>query len=59
MFSDGVVELVENGNITNGKKTIETGNIISSFAVGTKKLYDFMDDNPFVGMYWNYVVKYL
>ena len=49
MFSDGVVELVENGNITNAKKAIQTGTIISSFAVGTKMLYDFMDDNPFVG----------
>lgn len=50
MFSDGVVELVENGNITNAKKAIQTGTIISSFAVGTKMLYDFMDDNPFVEM---------
>ncbi|XP_052081748.1 4-hydroxybutyrate coenzyme A transferase-like [Mytilus californianus] len=50
MFSDGVVELVENGCITNAKKNIETGSIISSFAVGTRKLYDFMDDNPFVEM---------
>jgi acyl-CoA hydrolase len=40
MFSDGVVELVENGNITNAKKAIQTGTIISSFAVGTKMLYD-------------------
>ena len=49
MFSDGVVELVENGNITNAKKSVETGSIVSSFAVGTKMLYDFMDNNPFVG----------
>lgn len=50
MFSDGVMELVENGNITNEHKNILTGKIVSSFAIGTRKLYDFMDNNPFVGM---------
>ena len=37
------------GVITNAKKTIQTGKIVGSFAFGTKKLYDFMDNNPFVG----------
>ncbi|KAJ8320073.1 hypothetical protein KUTeg_001660 [Tegillarca granosa] len=50
MFSDGVMELVENGNITNEHKNILPGKIVSSFAIGTKKLYDFMDNNPFVEM---------
>jgi len=49
MFSDGVVDLCEKGCITNNEKNIMTGKIVSSFAVGTKKLYDFMDNNPFVG----------
>lgn len=49
MFSDGVVDLVENGNITNALKNVQTGKTISTFAIGTKRLYDFMDNNPFVG----------
>lgn len=49
MFSDSVVDLVECGAITNAKKAIQTGKIISSFAIGSKRLYDFMDDNSFVG----------
>ncbi|XP_060583073.1 4-hydroxybutyrate coenzyme A transferase-like [Ruditapes philippinarum] len=50
MFSDGVVDLCEKGAITNTEKTIMTGKITSSFAVGTKRLYDFMNNNPFVEM---------
>ena len=50
MFSDGVVDLVYKGVITNSKKTIQTGKIVSSFAFGSKKLYNFMNNNPFVGM---------
>ncbi|XP_071163329.1 succinyl-CoA:acetate/propanoyl-CoA:succinate CoA transferase-like [Mytilus edulis] len=50
MFSDGVVDLVENGNITNALKNVQTGKTISTFAIGTKRLYDFMDNNPFVEM---------
>jgi len=50
MFSDGVVELVEKGVITNNQKKIETGKIVSSFCIGSKKLFDFMDDNPFLTM---------
>ncbi|XP_045162494.2 4-hydroxybutyrate coenzyme A transferase-like isoform X1 [Mercenaria mercenaria] len=50
MFSDGVVDLCEKGAITNTEKTILTGKIASSFAVGSKRLYDFMDNNPFVEM---------
>ena len=41
------------GVITNAKKTIQTGKIVGSFAFGTKKLYDFMDNNPFVGKFIN------
>ena len=48
MFSDGVVDLYELGVITNNQKVIETGKIVSSFCIGTRKLFDFMDDNPFL-----------
>jgi acyl-CoA hydrolase len=50
MFSDGIIPLVEKGIITNEEKVISRGKIISCFAVGTRKLYDFIDDNPFVRM---------
>ena len=49
MFSDGVIDLVYKGAITNSKKIIQTGKIVSSFALGTKKLYSFLNNNPFVG----------
>ncbi|MCC6751078.1 MAG: acetyl-CoA hydrolase/transferase family protein [Deltaproteobacteria bacterium] len=51
MFSDGVIELFEAGVITNEKKTLHAGKIISSFAMGSQKLYDFMDNNPVVEMH--------
>ena len=49
MFSDGIIDLVQEGVITNSKKAIRTGKIVGSFAYGTKRLYNFMDNNPFVG----------
>lgn len=51
MFADGVVDLVAKGCVTNAKKIIHKGRIVGSFLIGTKKLYDFVDNNPFVGMY--------
>ena len=46
MFSDGILPLVEKGIITNEEKVIKNGKIVTSFAMGTQKLYDFIDDNP-------------
>ncbi|NND14983.1 MAG: acetyl-CoA hydrolase/transferase family protein [Eudoraea sp.] len=48
MFSDGILPLVEAGVITGEEKKIKPGKIVSCFAAGTKKLYDFLDDNPSV-----------
>ncbi|RYD58309.1 MAG: acetyl-CoA hydrolase/transferase family protein [Sphingobacteriales bacterium] len=48
MFSDGIVPLVEKGVITNEHKKIHRGKIISSFVLGTKKVYDFINGNQFV-----------
>ena len=48
MMSDTVVNLTEKGALTNAKKTIQTGKIVASFAMGTRKLYNFLDDNSFV-----------
>ncbi len=50
MFSDGVIELVEKGVITGENKAINPGRILSGFAMGSRKLYDFIDDNPFIEM---------
>lgn len=48
MFSDGVIPLIENGTINNTKKKKVNGYCVTSFLIGTKKLYDFVDDNPIV-----------
>ncbi|GAB4305007.1 MAG: hypothetical protein Kow0069_00190 [Promethearchaeota archaeon] len=48
VFSDGVVDLVEKGVVTCKRKTLHRGKIVTSFVMGTKRLYDFVDDNPFV-----------
>lgn len=48
MFSDGVLSLVESGVITGAKKEIKTGKIVTCFAMGSQKLYDFIDENPMV-----------
>lgn len=48
MFTDGMVDLYEAGVITNRKKTLHPDKFVATFALGTKKLYDFIDDNPAV-----------
>jgi 4-hydroxybutyrate CoA-transferase len=46
MFSDGVMHLLESGNITNLKKSIHKGKVVSGFFMGTRELYKYVDDNP-------------
>lgn len=46
MFSDGVIPLVEKGVITNSRKRVHPGKLVSTFVLGTRKVYDFVDDNP-------------
>lgn len=48
MFSDGILDLVESNALTNAKKHIMPGKIVTSFVYGSKKLYDFLDNNPLV-----------
>ncbi len=48
MFSDGILPLVEKGIINGEEKELKTGKIVTCFAVGSRKLYDFVDDNPIV-----------
>ena len=50
MFSDGIIDLIEEGVITGENKAIHPGKVVGSFAMGTRALYDFMDDNPLVAM---------
>lgn len=50
MFSDGVLPLVESGVINNKEKPFHKDVIVSGFLLGTRKLYDFVDDNPVVRM---------
>ena len=50
MFSDGVLPLIEKGVINGKNKVKHPGMIVASFVVGSKKLYDFIDDNPMVQM---------
>jgi acyl-CoA hydrolase len=48
MFSDGVLPLIESGVINNSMKKIIKGRIVTGFMVGTKKLYDFANDNQLI-----------
>ena len=50
MFSDGVVDLIKAGVIDNSRKQIDVGKSTVTFLMGTRKLYDFVDDNPTVLM---------
>jgi acyl-CoA hydrolase len=50
MFSDGVIPLVESGVITGEEKRVHPHKIVATFAMGTRKLYDFIDDNPEIAM---------
>lgn len=46
LFSDGIINLVESGVITNDRKTLHPGKIVAGMALGTQRLYDYIDDNP-------------
>lgn len=48
MFSDGIIELVERGVINGEKKTLHPGKIIAGFVLGTRRIYDFIDNNPVI-----------
>ncbi|QUI23639.1 acetyl-CoA hydrolase/transferase family protein [Vallitalea pronyensis] len=50
MFTDGMVDLYEAGVITGKHKTLMPGKMVATFALGTKKLYDFIHDNPGVNI---------
>jgi len=47
MFSDWIIDLIECGAITCSKKTINRGKVVASFCMGSRRLYDYIDNNPF------------
>jgi len=57
MFSDGVVKLFEEGVITNEKKTLHPGKAVVSFVLGTKALFDFIDNNPVIEFHPSHYVN--
>ena len=48
MFSDGIIDLVEGGVITNRRKQVHQGRTVTSFVAGSERLFRFVDDNPFI-----------
>lgn len=48
MFTDPVMHLVESGAVTGRLKEINCGKVVSAFLMGTRRLYDFVDDNPMI-----------
>ena len=50
MFSDGVIDLILDDVINGNEKGINAGRGLATFLMGTKRLYDYVDDNPFVEM---------
>ena len=46
MFTDSMVELIECGAVNNSKKQIHRGKSVTTFAYGSKRIYDYIDDNP-------------
>ena len=51
LFSDGVMDLVQRGVITNERKTLHPGKIVAGFILGSQRLYSFVDDNPIVELH--------
>ncbi len=59
MVGDGVVDLLKSGVINNSMKQTLKGKTILGFAFGTRKLFDYIDDNPDVEMYPIEYVNYV
>lgn len=50
LLSDGLIDLIDRGVVTGTRKRLRTGKIVATFALGTRALYDFLDQNPAVEM---------
>ncbi|MBT4502214.1 MAG: GNAT family N-acetyltransferase [Gemmatimonadetes bacterium] len=53
MVSDGIIQLIEKGVVNGSRKSLHRGKVVTSFALGTQQLYDFLDDNPLFEFYPN------
>ena len=51
LFSDGVIDLVEQGIITCSRKTFHPGKILAGFLFGSQELYEFVDNNPLIELH--------
>lgn len=51
LFSDGVMEMIESGIITNARKSIHPGKVVAGFVIGSKELYTYIHDNPIFEMH--------
>jgi acyl-CoA hydrolase/RimJ/RimL family protein N-acetyltransferase len=51
MFGDWIIDLIECGAITCKKKTLNRGKVVASFCMGSRQLYDYIDNNPFFEFY--------
>lgn len=51
LFSDGVMDMIDAGIITNARKTLHTGKVVAGFVIGTRKLYRYIHDNPIIEMH--------
>ncbi len=51
MFSDGVLDLLEAGNINNSQKKLHKWKSVATFLMGSRRLYDYVDNNPYVELY--------
>lgn len=57
MFSDGIIDLIEAGNINNKKKQTHKGKVVAGFALGSRRLFDYMHDNPIFAMFPTHYVN--
>jgi acyl-CoA hydrolase len=51
MFSDWIIGMIESGAVTCAKKTLNHGKVVASFCMGSRRLYDYIDNNPFFEFY--------
>ncbi|MBN2302289.1 MAG: GNAT family N-acetyltransferase [Lentisphaerae bacterium] len=51
MFTDAIMNIIESGVITGNMKSVDRGKIVASFCMGSRKLYDYIDNNPMFAFY--------
>ena len=51
LFSDGVIDLVDAGILTSARKSLHPGKIVAGFIIGTRRLYQWVDDNPLIELH--------